>query len=180
MNKVMPGTNNNRKKPIRRTARGRGKLEVNPRMADVIDNPDLLKEWDDEEIARGQKRDKNGRFTGNPPAVLPRAILEEQNRRSVRKANDKLARSVEDGVKALAEIIAHSDDDKARVKAIEIMMNRVMGKPEGTVNINHGLQDQPWMKALQAALLVGEPSAELSSGVDEDGDDILDLDSEEL
>lgn len=167
--KAVPTGTTSRRKPLRRTARGTSKVEMARVMVDIIDDPEVLKEWDDEELARGQRRDKDGKFRGRPPTVMPRAILVEQQRRKVSEANDRLVRSVDQAVEALAEIVVSSQDDKARVKAAELIMTRVMGRVDATVNINHGLQEPEWMKVLKRAALVGDASKE-----------VIDVDSEEV
>jgi hypothetical protein len=96
-----------------------------------------LSAWDDEELLRGMKRDRNGKFTGRPPDVVPTVVHREITRRQMSRAAELLRDNVVAAVEVLVELIQGADtEDKDKLKAIEIIMDRVMGKAPVHVDID--------------------------------------------
>lgn len=125
--------------PIHRQASGRGQVRVGVSTADALDHPETIVDWDDEELFRGKRRDKNGSFTGRDPLVVPLECFRELTRRQMRKAQMNLSRNVNDAVDTLVNIAKDPRaDDKARVAAAKLVLDRVLGtapiKVEGTGN----------------------------------------------
>lgn len=117
------------KKPLHRHASGRGIVRVSANAADALDNPESIKEWDDEELRRGRRRDKNGRFTGRDPNMIPTNVLREIVRREIKRAEKTIAENLQKGVEALTAIaISPRAEDRDKLAAIKIMMDRCMGK----------------------------------------------------
>jgi hypothetical protein len=65
-------------------------LAVSRHTAAILDGEEDLSAWDDEELLRGQRRAKNGRFVGRPPLVVPQAVHAERVRRTMSKATELL------------------------------------------------------------------------------------------
>ena len=94
----------------------------------ILTGQEDLSVWSDEELRRGQRKDKNGRWQGRAPLVIPKAIHDELVRRTLDKANELLRDNLVLGVEALVDIIRGQDtEDKDRLKAIDMLMVRVMG-----------------------------------------------------
>lgn len=94
----------------------------------ILTGQEDLSVWDEEELLRGQRKDKNGRFQGRPPVVVPLAIHREITRRQMEKAAILMRDNVTEAVQCLIEIIKGAEsEDKDRIKAAEMIMNRVMG-----------------------------------------------------
>jgi hypothetical protein len=113
--------------------------------------------WDDEELIRGQRRDRNGRWSGRPPKVVPTAVHGELVRRRLSKAAELLRESVVDAALLLREVVTDEDADYGdRIKAANLIIERVMGKtPESLlVKVEH---EPPWAVAIRAALVAGPP-----------------------
>lgn len=154
------------KKPKRKVdTRGRAKIRVNAQTLAVIDNPASVTEWDDEELKRGQRRDKNGSFTGRPPSVLPREIHIEIQRRHIEKAASYFVEHAQEMATVLFNIAKNPEQDaKARVAAAKIMLDRALGAPTTTTKMDVSVHEPKYLAALRDGIV---------SGDDED-DDIVD------
>jgi hypothetical protein len=86
---------------------GRAFLSVSKTSADVLEGLDDLRDWDDEELRRGQRRSRNGNFHGNSPKLIPQKIVNERYRRTLASAQ---ALFVENTVNAVAVLIEIATD----------------------------------------------------------------------
>lgn len=146
-------------------------LKIGNRTADALERPQSIKEWDDEELERGYRKDKNGRFTGRPPRVVPMECFRELTRRQLERAQKAINDSTGDMVKVLEDIANDPNaDSKARVTAAKLLLERSLGKVPETLKLQ---ADTPkWIGALEAGVV--------SVDVPEyDGDEIIDVDWEE-
>lgn len=92
----------------------------------ILTGQEDLSLWDDEELIRGQRKDRNGRFQGKPPTVVPVALHREITRRQMEKAIQLLNENVSEAAEVLVSIIKGMDtEDKDRLKAIDMLFNRV-------------------------------------------------------
>jgi hypothetical protein len=152
-------------------------VQISPSAASVLYDGESLDDWDDEELVRGKRRGKDGKFRGRPPAVLPIQFVQELNRRRFTRAHAILADSLEDAARMLRAIIADPDAPYAdRLKAIEILFDRILGRP--TERLQLGIDDEPRWKRAVATAIVGtlEDAQALGSGSDTD---VIDLEPEE-
>lgn len=152
--------------PVHRQSSGRGIVRVSSPTADVIDDPEAVKDWDDEELRRGRRRDKNGKFTGRDPVVIPTAVYREMVRRATRGAEKRMAESLEAAVDTLVAIAtsnSEATEDKDRIKAAEIILNRVLGREP--VKIENSGAPPLFLGIIQAGLVVGgTPVGSLPNG----------------
>lgn len=117
----------------------------------VITGQDDLSEWTDEELRQGQRYDKNGRFQGKAPVVVPKVLHDELVRRTLISANDLMRDNLEDAVKMLVKLAKSPGvEAKDRLRAISMIMDRVMGKSPDKVEISG---QSPWLIALQAGVV---------------------------
>lgn len=143
------------KKPLRRRKDGSATIKVTGRTADVLDRPDSILEWDEEELRRGYRRDKNGNFTGRPPSIVPAECHQELMRRQLRWAQDELRNNLKAAMEALAGIVKSPNaDDHAKMKAISLILDRTLGKVPDRVEM--AVETPPWMEALKDGIIVGE------------------------
>jgi hypothetical protein len=66
----------------KRLKNGRALMTVSRHTADILEGIEDLTAWDNEELLRGQRRDRRGNFTGVPPKVVPQAVHAERVRRT--------------------------------------------------------------------------------------------------
>lgn len=101
------------------------------------DHPDHIpiSDLDTEELARGQLKDKNGRFTGRKPKFLPRQIVDAMRSEHYARVNGLLEESLSDQVKNMIEIANNRRNDPGvRLKAAIYVYERFMGKIPDKIN----------------------------------------------
>lgn len=173
--KATAATTKKKPPPMRRKpSTGEVIIKASARVGDLMDDPESIKDWDDEELEHGYRRDKNGRFTGRPPRVVPHVCYQELQRRFREKAHRELAKNAKTAVDALLEIVkSNMADDKARVAAAKIILDRSLGKEPQTLDIE--VKTPPWLKALQGGIVALGPGKDGS-----DEDDIIDIDDDDI
>lgn len=145
----------------------RAYVQMGKRNTKIITGQEDLSEWDDEELRRGQRRDRNGRFQGAPPKVVPKAVHDELVKRTLSKAQQIMHDSLEDAVTMLKDIATNPlVEEKDRLRAINMIMDRVMGKPQEKIEVKS--DTPPWQVAIQAGIVSIKPSDLGGSDEDED------------
>lgn len=140
----------------------RAKVSVSEGTADVLLGQDDPRTWDDEEILHGRRRDRNGGFRGLDPTVIPRAVHDEMIRRSMRNADRSLRKMQTAALEQLAAIVDGEDvDDKDRINAIKIILERTAGKVPDKIEVS--AQTEPWEKLIVDAIV------DVEDGSDGDG-----------
>jgi len=107
--------------------------------------------WSDEELRRGQRRDRKGHWSGRPPKVIPKAIHDELVRRTYDEASKLLQDSLVDAVTLFGVLVRDEKADPAvRLKAASIIVERVMGRAPMTLHVDV----QPkWQAAITHAVV---------------------------
>lgn len=113
----------------------------------IVNGDEDLSLWSDEELLRGQRRARNGKWMGRPPKVVPMAVHHEMNRRRMSRAREVLDESLEAAVSLFAEVVNDTEaPTDLRLKAAKEIMDRVMGKAPDKVSIR--LEPEPWELAV--------------------------------
>lgn len=86
-----------------------------------------IDDWDEEELSRGYRRGRDGRF-GNPPKYIPREIQQEAFRRLVKRGDRHLRESYIQTIRELVDLAHNADSEKVRLEAVKEIMNRLVGK----------------------------------------------------
>lgn len=137
--------------------RGRGRLQVGNSTAAILAGKDDLTTWTDEELERGQRRMKNGRFPTRRPVVIAKAVHDELVTRKMQAAYDLLKTSTYDAVAVLVSIAKDKKANKmVRVRAAELILDRTLGKATQTVNLQG---DPAWQKVFVEAIVGSEAQA---------------------
>jgi hypothetical protein len=103
-----------------------------------------LDDWDDEELARGYRRNRDGKF-GKPPQFIPREVQQEAFRRLIGRGDRKMKGVYLKTVEGLIDLAHNASSEKVRLDAQKELMNRIVGKiPDRTIIT----QDEPWMDIL--------------------------------
>jgi len=106
-----------------------------------------LSTWDMEELRQGRRRDSKGNFSGRPPKVIARPVYLELVRRILDEANLAILDLVMPAIVQLGAIIeggAIDKEDSIRLKAIQEVLNRVLGRPEQKVAVSS--EQRPYQK----------------------------------
>ena len=123
-----------------------GYVKVNNRMKQLIEGKIPLSELDEEELARGQLRGANGKFSGTGPQVVPRAMHQKMTTELFKRADDAMKTSLVDAAETLTQIMKSPETEvKDKLKAATWLIERVMGKTPDTLIVG---QQQPWEQLL--------------------------------
>lgn len=115
----------------------RAVVRVGKMTTQILIGAEDLADWSDEELRRGRRRDKNGGWVGKDPVVVPKALHDELVRRTADRAHGLLVAATEDAARTVVSVMmgnyeedAKNGDPKAkdRLKAAEMIINRVLGK----------------------------------------------------
>lgn len=136
----------------------------------VLTGREDLSTWTNEELERGQKMSVNGDFRGRPPQIIPKAIHDELVRRTLAKAQEVMRSNTVAAVEILVDIAKGADvEPKDKLKAIQMIMDRVMGKTPEKIDVTVG-EKPAWEVALEHAIV----------GTDDDVDDVIEANAVEL
>lgn len=137
-------------------------LTIGASTADLLDNPSQVLDWDDEELRVGHRRGADGHIKGAPPRVIPRIVYEELVRRTIDQCLETMRENMPAMVNVLVKIATDDGiDAKDRIKAIDLMMNRIFGKPKERVQLEFTDRERPlWEKALDVAIINDESDDE--------------------
>jgi hypothetical protein len=140
---------------------GSAMMRISPTTAGIVSGEIDVSEWDDEELIRGQRKNKRGTWTGRPPTVLPAALVRELTQRRFQRAHSLLAESLVDAAKMLRSIVNDTDAANGdRIKAAEIIFDRVLGKPKESVMVDVHGDVTPWQQLLVKAIVGTEEQAQ--------------------
>lgn len=117
-------------------------LERMTRWQKLLSGHIKVEDLDDEEIARGQCRDKNGRFTGAPPSMIPAAIKQRMVQELFARGDTIMRESYLQSIETLKEISGGTAYEPAdRIKASTYLIERLAGK---TPDVVVHTQDKPY------------------------------------
>lgn len=132
-------------------------IRINNKTADLIDNPDQVKDWDEEELRRGYRRNKAGKFSGRPPRVVPTVCYQELTKRKIAEAQTLIRDNLVDAVKVLKDImLSDFADEGARIKAADMFITRVLGKVPDKIDASVTMEEPKWLAAMREATVVEE------------------------
>lgn len=109
------------------------------RVADLVSGVLSVEDMDDEELARGYPKNRNGTFAGRPPKVIPYVVHQQIQREFYKRMQETMKKSMPAALEQLAKIATDIHrEDRDKLKAIDMILNRVMGKPIERVEISSG------------------------------------------
>lgn len=150
----------------------RALVRVGPMNTRILIGAEDLSEWSIEELRAGQRTDKNGQNVGRVPVIVPKALHDELVKRTLSEAQRKLNESLDDAVAALTEIVKDNNvEAKDRLKASQMILDRVMGKNPETVKVQG---EAKWEHALTAGIVAVTPRdlGHSDGEFDDEGDDV--------
>ena len=120
----------------------------------MLDGTRDVSEWDDEELYEGKIRNVKGHFSGPKPRLVPHSVHAELVKRNLGWVKHEFAHSLPKAMAVLNRIMdSPSAENADKLKAAEIVINRVMGKASEKLDINLGMVEAPWQKALRIAIV---------------------------
>lgn len=157
---------------IKKAARGertakRAYVRMGEQNTNIITGRNDVSEWTEEELAAGRRMDKAGGWSGRPPAVVPKRVHDELVKRTLQSAQDHLRNNLEGVVEVLVDLALNENvEPKDRIRAINMVMDRVMGKVPDTVNLR---PDMPWVNAITDGI-VPTANGSIDTTLDDDDD----------
>lgn len=124
-----------------------------------------LADWDTEELIRGYRRNRNGKF-GAPPKYIPREVQEAAFRALVRRGDRRLKAAYYKAIEELVEIAHNGGSEKVKLDAIKELMNRVVGKVPDKMLV---ARDEPWEDVLAESLVPLGEALPLDLEMDDEG-----------
>lgn len=115
-----------------------------------------LDDWDAQELARGYRRGRNGRF-GPAPKFIPREVQQEAFRRLVRRGERMMKEAYLESIQELIDLATGAESEKVKLDALTKLQERLVGKVPDRVHVG---ADTPWQDMLAEALVPlgeGEP-----------------------
>jgi hypothetical protein len=124
-----------------------------------------MDDWDDEELIRGYRRNRNGRF-GAPPKYIAREVQQEAFRRLVNRGERKMKEAYIKSVEGLIDLAHHASSEKVRLDAQRELLNRVIGKVPDKVLVAH---EEPWEQMLADSMVPISEMPAIDMTTDDDG-----------
>ena len=119
--------------------------------AAILAGDEDLTQWTDEELIRGQRRDRNGNWGGRPPVMVPSVVHQELTSRRMAEARELLRDNTLAAVNVLVEVATDKDAPASdRVKAAGMILDRTLGRAPLTVVMDI---EPPWAKALRRSTI---------------------------
>lgn len=152
----------------------RGLVRMGVMNTRIMTGVEDLSLWDVEELKHGQRRDKNGRFQGRQPVIVPKKMHDELVRRTLSRAQELMRENLEGAVGVLTALMMDPTvDAKDRITCAKIVMDRVMGKE--TIKVDVEVKAK-WEEALESSIVtIGDAidvdSWELGQTDDEEDDE---------
>lgn len=159
---------------------GRALVRVGEGMTNVLIGKDDLSTWTDEELRRGRRMTKHGDFRGRDPVIVAKAVHDELVKRTLSEAEELLRTNLNKALQVLVEIMGDDNvDAKDRLRAIEMITSRAMGKEPQKVELE---VEAPWQSAIAEAIVsMPDELVDQHAGNRENGDEFLeDEEQEEL
>lgn len=112
----------------------RQRAEPKSRYQMLIDGDLTVEDLDDDEIQRGRCKDKNGNFSGRPPASFPRALHDAMHNEFLRRTSETFKPLVDVATGVLLDVALNKRAAApARVQAANILLERGAGKVKDQV-----------------------------------------------
>lgn len=108
-----------------------------------------LDDWDDEELIRGYRKNRQGHF-GKAPRYITQEVQQEAFRRLVHRGDRKMREAYLETMDELVRLARDSSSEKVRLEAIKEIQNRLVGKVPERVHVG---VDQPWEGILADSLV---------------------------
>lgn len=101
---------------------------MTPRMRDLAEGRLKVEDLDWEELTRGQLRDKNGKFSGTRPAILPRAWHDAVAAEIVRGAEAEFRRNFDGAMATMVQMATNPGTPaRERLAAAQYVIERTIG-----------------------------------------------------
>lgn len=144
-----------------------GHIQIGKANMAILNGTEDLSLWDEEELLRGQRKSRNGKFHGRPPTVVPKAVHDELVRRQMEQAVIEMRESLVPAVKLLRQVVEDEEADYGyRIRAAQLIIERLMGKTPERVQLSVA---PPWAVALETMIETARPQLMQAEVIEADG-----------
>lgn len=174
---------------------GVASVQVGKQTVAILTGAEDLSLWTDEDLIKGWRGGKSGR--GRPPHMIPREVYDELSRRIVSRTQHQFMAELEIVARKLIRVIDGIKESKVKVdghfiwvvkpeditplqmKAMDMLLDRVLGKPKERVDIK--MEVTPGDELLASAIVPNWKAAkELEEGLLIEDAEIVEEEDEEL
>jgi hypothetical protein len=137
-----------------KTARGGGVVRIGKRTADMLLGRVDFTTWTDEELIAGYQG-KNPRVGGATSGIIPLELHQELARRVMTRAQHRFTAELEYAINKLFAIIKEidpADPSPVQLKALEMVMDRVLGKAVEVIDVRH-TEPKPYENLIANAIV---------------------------
>jgi hypothetical protein len=153
---------------VRAQANGTGVVRISRANVNIMTGKEDLTQWSDEDLIRGYRKGMTRGHREPVPKVIPREVFEELCNRILYYAKHTMVAELRYAVEKHIEIIKMIDSENPtgpQIKAIEMLYERVLGKPTEHVAVYSGGELQPWQQAVATGIVgSAEDIPELEEG----------------
>lgn len=112
-------------------------IRLRGRYAEFLNGKITVEDLDDEELAAGRLKAKDGTFRGRPPMVIPNELVQAMKREWLGRAQEKLQKALlEHGIGTMVELAKDPLVDPAvRLRASQMIVERTMGKVPDKIEV---------------------------------------------
>ena len=128
-------------------------VPANERWQAFMEGKLTVQDMDDDELARGQFKARDGTFRGRPPKTIPRDFATQLSRELLKRADSKLRERLILAIETLTQEMINGDRSGDRIRAANILLERVMGKVPERVVVSAGRPE--WESAVDELLGIG-------------------------
>lgn len=143
------------------------RLPPNSRWAQLIDGRLKIEDLDDEELARGELRNVNGRFSGKQPQWIPKQFIQAMQRQIISRAAERWHSNL---LEAQRQLIALGMDPRVdasvRYRALTYVIERSMGKIPDKIEMSATIK--PYEELLEGVTVVRDVDI-IEGEVEDDG-----------
>lgn len=138
-----------------RKRRRRPTSSIPDRYQSFIDGEITVDDLDEEEILRGQLRNKNGDFRGGTPNFIPRQMMIQVMARRDQILTSKLQPLAAKAAKALDQMVTNGTTvhDGPRVQAAKLALEYSVGKPVEKVQIQASVKVEQYTHVVESVLV---------------------------
>ncbi|MDZ7676181.1 MAG: hypothetical protein U5K30_14080 [Acidimicrobiales bacterium] len=81
-------------------------------------------------------------WTGRPPAVVPKALMDEWIRRQMSEGVELLQENTEAAVQVIIQVATDPEvDPETKLKAAQMILDRTLGEPKETMDLEVGVRE---------------------------------------
>lgn len=128
-------------------------IQVGKRNAAILRGEEDVTEWSEEELVQGRRKASDGTWGGRRPKLVPTAVHDQLVKQTLSEANQLLLSQAPRAIEMLFDLAENAEDEGVRLKAVGMILDRVMGKVTEKIDLRAEVELKPWEEAIIAAVV---------------------------